>query len=582
MNVFTFIRQKVLDSLNQLVQQGVLPEGLDFSRVTVDSPKESSHGDISTNAAMVLSKSAGMNPRTLATAIVEKLSAIPEILQVDIAGPGFVNMKLDPDLWRQQLLTILKEGIHYGDSQIGAGTRVNVEYVSINPTGPMHTGHGRNAVLGDTVASLLQKIGYDVTREYYINDAGGQTIALARSAYLRYLEALGMPVSPEDFAGDMYPGDYLIPVGQALAAEHGAKWVNQPESEWLEIVRLYTIDAMMDMIRNDLELLGVEMDIYTSERAVVQKNRVEEALKILEEQGDIYVGVLEKPKGHDADDWEARPQTLFRSTKYGDDVDRPLKKSDGSWTYFAGDIAYHLDKFQRGFTQMVDVLGADHAGYFKRIKSAVTAVTKGQAEVEIKVCQMVNFLENAVPVRMSKRAGTFITLRDVIERVGKDVTRFMMLIRRQDMPIDFDFVKVTEQSRDNPVFYVQYAHARACSVLRHVKTIFPEVENFSEIKISLLTDDAELGMIKLLASWPQQVEVAALAREPHRIANYLYDVASLFHALWNKGKEHVHLRFIDPENKDLTMARMGLVQSVATVIASGLVLFGITPVEEMR
>lgn len=582
MDVFHFFKEQILDVLKGLTQQGKIVEGLDLSRVTAEPPKDSSHGDIATNAAMVLAKPSGQSPRILADLIASELRKNSKVIKVDIAGPGFINLTLQPEFWQSQLFNILKAGIAYGDLSVGKSELINVEYVSTNPTGPMHAGHGRNAVLGDVIAALLKKTGYTVVREYYVNDAGGQTNALARSVYLRYLEALGNPLSADAFEQDMYGGDYLIPVGQELATREGTRWVNQPEIEWMDDIRQFSIDAMMKRIRQDLSLLGIEMDVYTSERALVERKGIEKVLSILQEKGDLYTGVLEKPKGHDDEDWEPRPQTLFRATAYGDDVDRPLQKSDGSWTYFAGDIAYHYNKFDRGFRQMIDVLGADHGGYFKRIQAAVTAVTQGEATVEIKVCQMVNFMENGIPVRMSKRAGTFISLKDVVDRVGKDAVRFMMLTRRQDVPIDFDFVKVLEQARDNPLFYIQYAHARICSVLRHAQSVFPEPEDWSQINIKLLFDPTELEMIRLLAGWPRQVTVAALTGEPHRIASYLYDVAGLFHTLWNKGKENTQLRFIDPENGSLTLARMGLIKAVATVISSGLYLFGITPVEEMR
>lgn len=580
MDVFHFFRDAVICVLKQISQDHHWSEGVDFSKVVVEPPKEASHGDLSTNAAMVLAKAVGMSPRQLADLIADSLKKHPNIENISVAGPGFINMTLHMSFWQDRVKDILEQELNYGSSTFGKGQCVNVEYVSANPTGPLHTGHGRNAVLGDAIAALLQKIGYTVQREYYVNDAGGQTDILARSAYLRYLQALGQTISENSFDG-LYPGDYLIAVGNMLAEEHGKKWMHASEDEWLDPIRTQAINHMMELIKEDLEALGVHMDVFTSEKELVQQGRIEESLKILEDRGDLYVGVLERPKGHDVEDWEPRPQTLFRSTKYGDDVDRPLKKSDGSWTYFAGDIAYHLDKFRRGFPLMIDILGADHSGYLKRIQSAARAVTDEKGCAEVKVCQMVNFLENGVPLKMSKRAGTFIKLRDVIDRVGKDVTRFIMLTRRQDVGIDFDFAKVLEQTRDNPVFYVQYAHARCCSVLRHAESFVAET-SFKPSPLTLLTDEAELDIIKLLAGWPRQVEVSALAREPHRIAFYLHDIAAAFHGLWNKGKENTELRFIDPENMPLTHARLALVKAIATVIASGLTLFGITPVEEMR
>ena len=583
MNVFHFFQEAVLTVIQNLILEGHLPQGLDLNRITVDPPKEKSHGDMATNAAMVLAKPAGQNPQKLAELIAQSLRLLPDVAQVEIAGPGFINITLKPDFWLRQLIEILAYGSNYGDSKFGAGEKVNIEYVSANPTGPMHTGHGRNAVLGDAIAALLQKIGYKVCREYYVNDAGGQIDALARSVYLRYLEALGHPIKDSDFLEGMYGADYLVPAGKELAAQKGDIWVGQPESVWISDIRQFSVEQMMILIHQDLEAIGVHMDVFFSEKKLIDAGGVEKALKVLQDKGDLYEGVLERPKGHDVEDWEPRPQTLFRATEYGDDVDRPLQKSDGSWTYFASDIAYHLDKFNRGFTQMIDVLGADHGGYLKRIQAATRAVTGGEGLVEVKSCQMVNFMENGVPIKMSKRAGTFIKLRDVIDRVGKDVTRFIMLTRRHDMGIDFDFSKVVEQTRENPVFYVQYAHARVSSVLRHGLALFPNaLDDASKINVTLLTDESELEMIKLLANWPRQIEVAALTREPHRIAYFLHDVASAFHSLWNKGKDQTHLRFIEPEDQEKTCARLALVKGAATVIASGLELFGIAPLEEMR
>lgn len=580
MNIFTHFHQQIIAILENIKAQKDLPESTDFSRVVIESPKDPSHGDLSTNAAMVLAKTAGLNPRALAEKISAQLSIINHVTKVDIAGPGFINFTLSREFWVEQLSDMLQHCQTYGATNVGQGELLNIEFVSANPTGPLHTGHSRGAVLGDAIASLLQKVGYKVTREYYINDAGGQTEILARSAYLRYLQACGHTVEEAKFEG-LYPGDYLVKIGQLLKDKYADKYLNAPEAEWMDLFRQVTIEQMMISIKDDLLALGVEMDVFTSERALVEAGGVSRAVEFLQQQGDIYTGVLEKPKGHDIDDWEPRPQLLFRATKYGDDVDRPLQKNDGSWTYFAGDIAYHYDKYQRGFHKMIDVLGADHSGYVKRIKAATKAVTAGKVDVDIKTTQLVNFMENGEPVRMSKRAGTFVTLRDVVDRVGRDVARFIMLTRHQDMPIDFDFKKVVEQTKDNPVFYVQYAHARARSVLRHGCDY---MSNSDPVKIdkSPLTDAAELAMIKILTQFPKQVEVAALSREPHRIANFLYEAASTFHALWNKGKDNVELRFIDPNNKELTLARLALVQAVANVIAEGLILLGVNPVEEMR
>lgn len=583
MNIFHVFKEAVLGCIQTLVKDGHLPDGLDLSRVTVDPPKDMGHGDMAVNAAMVLAKPSGKNPRVLADLMALSFRELPDVSHVEVAGPGFINITLKPDFWQRQLLGILQAGTAYGDSSLGAGEKINVEYVSANPTGPLHTGHGRNAILGDAIAALLQKVGYSVCREYYMNDAGGQIDALARSVYVRYREALGRPLLENDFQEGMYGADYLVPVGKDLAAQKGDIWLDQPEPVWIEDIRRFSVEAMMALIREDLDALGVHMDVFTSEKQLIDEGFVDTALKTLEEKGDLYVGILERPKGHDVEDWEPRPQTLFRATAYGDDVDRPLKKSDGSWTYFASDIAYHLNKFHRGFSEMIDVLGADHGGYLKRIKAATTAITDGQGQVEVKSCQMVNFMDKGVPLKMSKRAGTFIKLRDVTDRVGKDVARFIMLTRRHDMGIDFDFAKVVEQTRDNPVFYVQYAHARSCSVLRHGLSLFPSaLDDLSCINVALLTDVSELEMIRVLVSWPRHVEVAALVREPHRIAYFLQDVAAAFHVLWNKGKDQTHLRFIDPNDQATTGARLALVKGAATVIASGLGLFGITPMEEMR
>lgn len=580
MNFFSEFRHKLIYILQDLQKAGKLPHDLDLTRIALEPPKDPNHGEIATNAAMVLAKPAQMSPRHLAELIVPAITDLKEVLEASIAGPGFINLKLAPDYWHRQLEVILNQKVHYGDTSLGNGEKINVEYVSANPTGPMHAGHGRNAVLGDVICSLLEKIGYSVTREYYVNDAGSQTVTLAKSTYLRYLQALGQDIDESRFEG-LYPGDYLVTVGQRLAQEKGDLWLNEEESVWLEPIRRYTIDAMMVFIKEDLERVGIHMDVYTSEEEIVRKGGVDHALDLLQKRGDLYVGVLEKPKGHGIEDWEAKPQTLFRSTAYGDDVDRPLKKSDGSWTYFASDIAYHYDKYQRGYKRLIDVLSADHVGYFKRIQAACKAVSDNEAEIEVKCYQLVNFLENGIPVKMSKRSGTFISLKEVVERVGKDVTRFIMLTRRHDMIIDFDFQKVVEQTKDNPIFYVQYAHARCQSVLRH-GSVFLQGQDINQINLAPLTEDVELAIIKLLASWPQHVETAALMREPHRIANYLYDLAAGFHGWWNKGKDNAELRFIEPDNKQTTLARLALVQAVAYVIASGLHLFGITPVEEMR
>ena len=582
MNLFPIFHAYVVESIRALNFDSALASGWQ-QKITVEPTRDPSHGDLATNAAMVLAKPLGQPPKDLAQRIASNLLDRSEIIKAEVAGPGFINLTLSPEFWHAQLPIILEKGSHYGASALGAGQKVDVEFVSTNPTGPMHAGHGRNAVLGDTVAALLSKVGYDVCREYYVNDAGGQINALARSVYVRYREACGQPIETADFDADMYAADYLVPLSKKIFEQDGTKWLNQPQENWLDYFREISTQEMLNLIRQDLENLGVHMNVFTSEKALIANNQIQKTLDFLQTKGDVYQGVLEPPKGHVVDDWEPRPQTLFRATTYGDDVDRPLCKSDGEWTYFAGDVAYHQDKLQRGFDLLVTVLGADHSGYVKRIQSAVRALTDGQKTVEIKVCQMVNFLDNGVPVRMSKRAGTFITLKEVIERVGKDATRYMMVSRHQDMSIDFDFAKVIEQSRDNPIFYIQYAHARVYSVLRHNRDIFPELtlKNVS-LPLHLLKDEHELAMIKILTNWPRQVEVAAQTREPHRVANFLYDVSSTFHALWNKGKDHTHLRFIDPQNFEQTQARLALITATAAVIASGLELLGITPVQEMK
>jgi arginyl-tRNA synthetase len=584
MNLFRHFLDIVAAEIGELARAGVLPAGLDTSRIAVEPPRDPAHGDISTNAAMVLAKPAGMAPRALAEKLVERLKRRPEVIAAAPAGPGFINLRLADAFWHDRLAEIVRAGPAYGDARLGAGKPVNVEYVSANPTGPMHVGHGRGAVVGDALAALLEKVGFAVTREYYINDAGAQVDVLARSAYLRYREALGESIGaiPEG----LYPGDYLKETGRALAARDGRKWLGAAEEAWLPAVRDFAISEMLALIRGDLAALGVRHDVFTSERAIVAAGAIERALETLEEQGLVYVGTLEPPKGKLPDDWEARPQTLFRSTQFGDDVDRPLKKSDGSWTYFAADIAYHLDKYRRGFADMIDVWGADHGGYVKRVAAAVTALSGGQAALDVKLCQLVNLFDKGAPVRMSKRAGTFVTLREVVDEVGKDVFRFVMLTRRNDQALDFDYAKVVEQSKDNPVFYVQYAHARARSVLRHAAEQFSAAqlrpESLAAAPLQRLTDPAELALIRHLASWPRLVESAAETHEPHRIAFYLQELAAAFHGLWNKGKDDSGLRFIMSDAPELTMARLTLVQAVAFVVASGLRVFGVEPVEEMR
>jgi arginyl-tRNA synthetase len=584
MNLFKFFRDEIVATLGRLADAGKIPANLDTAKVTAEPPREAAHGDVSTNAAMVLSKPASMKPRDLAELLAAELRGHPSVTAVEIAGPGFINLRLADAFWIDRLADVLREGVAYGDSSVGAGRAVNVEYVSANPTGPMHIGHARGAVFGDALASLLHKAGFAVSREYYINDAGAQVDVLARSVHLRYRQALGDDIG--EIPEGLYPGDYLVGAGEALAKEYGPRFKDSAESEWLVIFREFAVDAMMVMIREDLAALGVCHDAFTSERALVAAGKVDAALDFLTARGLIYEGVLEPPKGKLPDDWEARPQTLFRATQFGDDVDRPLKKSDGSWTYFASDIAYHLDKFRRGFPAMIDVWGADHGGYVKRMQAAVQAISEGGGELDVKLCQMVNLLKGGQPYRMSKRAGTFVTLRDLVEAVGRDVVRFIMLTRKNDAHLDFDLDKVLEQSRDNPVFYVQYAHARAHSVMRHGKTLWPEVDlsgcALATAPLGRLTDPAELALIKVLASWPRQVESAAEAHEPHRVAFYLYELAAAFHGLWNKGKDEARLRFLLEDDPELSLARLGMLKAVASVVASGLKVFGVAPLEEMR
>jgi len=584
MNIFNVYRDHIKKVIENSVEAGKLPAGLDIDRITVEPPRDPAHGDISTNAAMVMARAARMKPRDIAELVATGLEAVSGVDKVEIAGPGFINLRLGDSVWHRCLEAAIGLGASYGDSDHGGGRQVNVEYVSANPTGPLHVGHARGTVFGDVLASLLDKAGYSVTREYYVNDAGAQVDTLARSAHLRYCEALGRDIG--EIPEGLYPGDYLKPIGRELADLNGDRWLDAPESEWLAEIRLFTIESMMALIREDLAALGVRQDVYTSERKLVESGMVEEVLKTLDEMGHIYTGVLEPPKGKTPDDWEPRPQTLFRATEFGDDVDRPLKKSDGSWTYFATDIANHFDKYQRGFAEMIDVWGADHAGYVKRMQAAVRAISGDKAALDVKVCQIVRLLDKGAPMKMSKRSGTFVTLRDLVDEVGPEIVRFHMLTRKNDAQMDFDLTAVTEASRDNPVWYVQYASARCHSVRRMAEAAFPNhdmsLSALARAPISCLTDEAELGLIKAIAGWPRQVEAAAEAHEPHRIAFFLYDMAALFHGLWTKGKDDPSLRFVVEGNEELTMARQALVRGVETVIASGLGIFGIEPVEEMR
>ncbi len=591
MNVFSWFRDRIAAEIAALGSAGALPAGLDTARIGVEPPRDPAHGDLACNAAMVLAGAARRKPRELAVLLAQRLLAIDGVATAEVAGPGFINLRLAPAFWHARLADILKAGVAYGDSALGGGRPINVEYVSANPTGPLHVGHGRGAVVGDALAGLLRKAGFAVTREYYVNDAGGQVDALARSLRLRWLIVAG--AEPADaFARAQadgtvqYGGDYLVPVAEALWQQDGGRWLEAPEEQWLPAFRAFAIESMMRLIRDDLEALGIRFDVIASERALVEQGGVNAALRFLEERGLIYEGVLEPPKGKLPDDWEPRPQVLFRATGYGDETDRPLQKSDGSWTYFAADIAYHLDKFRRGFPVMIDVWGADHGGYVKRMQAAVQAITEGCGALDVKLCQLVNLLDGGEPVRMSKRAGTFITLREVVDRVGRDVFRFIMLTRKNDAPLDFDFQKVTEQTRDNPVFYVQYAHARCSSVMRHAQAELGGAavsdEVLSVASLDGLTDPGELDLIKQLAAWPRLVESAAEMHEPHRIAFYLQEVAQAFHGLWTRGKENAQLRFIHLDDLQLTAARLALVRATQIVVASGLAVIGVEPVEELR
>ena len=581
MNLFADIRQTVIAALDAMVSAGDLPRGLDMTNVAVEPPRDAAHGDMATNAAMVLAKPAGKPPRAIAEALALHLAADPRITQAEVAGPGFLNLRLDPVVWADLCRAALAQGRDFGRSAMGRGTKVNVEFVSANPTGPMHVGHTRGAVFGDALASLLDFAGYDVTREYYINDGGAQVDVLARSAYERYREANGL--EPEIREG-LYPGDYLIPVGEALKAKYGASLLDKGEEVWLAELREFATEAMMAMIREDLASLGVRMDVYSSEKALYGTGKIEAAIQTLRDKGLIYEGVLEPPKGKLPEDWEEREQTLFRSTAYGDDVDRPVQKSDGSWTYFAPDIAYHYDKVKRGFDLLIDVLGADHGGYVKRMKAAVAALSENHVPLDIKLIQLVKLFKNGEPFKMSKRAGTFVTLRDVVEQAGADVTRFHMLTRKNDAPLDFDFDKVLEQSKDNPVFYVQYAHARVCSVLRKAAEMGVDVSDAELAKANLRLNghEAEIALAKKLAEWPRLVEIAARAGEPHRVAFYLYELASDLHALWNRGNDDPSLRFVQDGDPLLTAAKIAQARATAVVISAGLGILGVTPAEEMR
>lgn len=586
MNLFADFETRIKNALEQIDSIKEKRSTLDFGRIVVEPPRDPSHGDAATNAAMVLAKALGTNPRALAEVIGDKLKEDGDIAEVSVAGPGFINIRLSTGYWQRLLATIITEGTDFGRSTLGKDRKVNVEYVSANPTGPMHVGHCRGAVVGDALANLLAFAGYDVAKEYYINDAGAQIEVLARSVFLRYREALGEKIG--EIPAGLYPGDYLVPVGQALAEEFGTRLHNMPEEEWLEIVKERAIDAMMVMIRDDLATLNVHHDVFFSERTLHANGaaKIRTAINDLTFKGHVYRGTLPPPKGQLPEDWEDREQTLFRSTEVGDDIDRPLVKSDGSYTYFAADVAYFKDKFDRGYSEMIYVLGADHGGYVKRLEAVARAVSEGKTKLTVLLCQLVKLYRHGEPVKMSKRSGDFVTLREVVEEVGSDSVRFMMLYRKNSEPLDFDFAKVTEQSKDNPVFYVQYAHARCMSIFRQAKEAFPDLDleatDFAGAVAGQITDPTELQLIGKLAEYPRVIEAAAQSQEPHRLAFYLYDLASSFHAHWNKGKDLPELRFVNDKQRQLSIARLGLVHAVASVLKSGLSITGTAAPVEMR
>lgn len=588
MNLFETYSACVNAALARLSERGALPAGLNLGRVVVEPTRDAAHGDLATNAAMVLAKEAGTNPRALAQLICEELASDETIVKTEIAGPGFINLTLQPAIFTAILKSAVEAGLDYGRGAFKPEPKINVEYVSANPTGPMHVGHGRGAVFGDSLANVLVFAGHNVAREYYINDAGAQVDVLARSAFLRYREALGETIG--EIPEGLYPGDYLVSVGQTLAKAHGDALLAKPESEWLPLVRAVAIDGMMAMIRDDLAALGVVHDVFFSERSLQKVDgnldAVAETIADLRARDLIYEGRLPPPKGQKDEDWEDREQTLFRATQFGDDVDRPILKSDGSYTYFANDIAYHRSKFTRGFTEMIDVWGADHGGYVKRMQAAVKAVTGGAGALDVKLCQLVRLLRNGEQVRMSKRSGDFVTLREVIDEVGRDAVRFMMIFRKNDATLDFDLAKVVEQSKDNPVFYVQYAHARCASIFRQAREAFPDLDlspaKLAQADLAMLTDEAEIGIVKMIAAYPRMIEGAALAHEPHRVAFFVHELASAFHSLWNKGKDSPQLRFVNQTDRKSTEARLAFVHAVRSVLASGLAVAGVAAPEEMR
>ena len=585
MNVHATVHARIIAALQALQSEGALPAGLDFSNVEVSPPRDPAHGDLASNAALVLAKAARMKPRDIADSLAANLRGQPDIPSVEVAGAGFLNMRFAPAFWQAVVKAVLTQGGDYGRVDLGKGERINVEYVSANPTGPMHVGHCRGAVFGDALVKLLRFAGYDVTAEYYINDAGAQVDVVARSAYLRYREALGENIGA--IPAGLYPGDYLKPVGAALAKEHGQTLLNFPEERWLPIVRAAAMAAMLEQIKDDLAVLDIRHEVFFSERSLTAgEDQIKATIEELRAKGLVYEGRLPKPKGHDDEEWEDREQTLFKSTDFGDDVDRALMKSDASYTYFAADMAYHRNKLSRGFRHLINVFGADHAGYLTRVKAAVAALSDGKADLDIKVCQLVKLFRAGEPVRMSKRAGTFVTLREVVDEVGRDPVRFMMLYRKNDAPLDFDLAKVLEQSKDNPVFYVQYAHARAKSVFRNARDVFPAFHEGApailNADLSRLEDGGEIDLIKRIAAFPVAVEGAARAHEPHRLAFYLYDLAAAFHGQWTRGNDLPHLRFIQSSDGSLTAARLALIEANAKVLAAGLALLGVHAPDEMR
>ena len=584
MTIFTTVHQFISDAVAGAVTAGELTLNTPMPAFVVEPPREPAHGDLATNVTMMLTKSVGKPPRAIAEIIKARLQSVKSITSVEIAGPGFINLRLDPSIWQAELAEILRAGVHYGDSHLGQGTKVVVEYVSANPTGPMHAGHVRGAVVGDVLSHLLAKAGYNVTREYYFNDAGAQVDVLARTALLRYREAAGEEIG--EIPAGLYPGDYMKEVAAALYARDGKKWLTAPEAECLPAMRDFAVQYLIGMIRQDLDLISIHHDVFTNERELIENGTLDKAFKILEDKGLIYVGTLPPPKGKVMEDWEPTPLTLFRSSNFGDSTDRPLKKRDGGWAYIMPDIAYHHDKIRRGFEIMINVLGTDHGGYLERMRPVVAAFSDNKARLEVIFNNIVKVFKNGEPVKLSKRSGNLITLREMVEQVGADAVRFFMLTRDPKSPLDFDFAKVVEQTRDNPVFYVQYAYARGCSVIRHAAQLFSaeelSVESLTAADVSAIASEDEIMLIRAMANWSRVVDAAASAQEPHRIAFYLMDLAALFHGLWNKGNDNASLRFIVAEDKKLTRARLVLIKAVLTVLASGLAVMGCTPIEELR